>query len=199
MVFHNQDNYIKDEIKKLEESLKYVDENHILHTGPLIRREEDYSEMTIDERKKILMKFFNFFNKINISYKTFIVKREKDESIEKVKQDISNEIEKFLDDFKIYFSDSKLIIYYDNGQKQVSEILKKKFKIFDFEIKNIKPENYRLFQVADLVTTFELINFKRVILNYNSKTEIDFFKTMRDFNKDFYKKIHKKCLNGKKS
>ena len=55
----------------------------------------------------------------------------------------------------------------------------------------IKPAQYRLFQVADLITTLELTELKRKN-GENSKSELLFFKSMRDFHKNFYKHIIKK-------
>ena len=55
-----------------------------------------------------------------------------------------------------------LIIYYDRGQSQVTKILCSVFstvfpdKTIKFKEK-VSPENYKLFQAADVVYTFELI------------------------------------------
>ena len=93
------------------------------------------------------------------------------------------------------FFDNKIIVYYDNGQEQVSNILASVFSLYNCDFRVISPNNYKLFQMADLVTTFELINYKRNTIG-NSKSEIQFFGSMNAFNKNFYKKIiHKKIDN----
>lgn len=107
---------------------------------------------------------------------------------------LSKAINIFINENRYLFDNSKINIYYDNGQKQISHILASVFSLFDCEFRIIKPKDYRLFQIADLVTTFELINYKRDTIG-NSKSELKFFGSMRNFNKDFYKKITKKKLN----
>ena len=57
--------------------------------------------------------------------------------------------------------DARMKIYYDNGQPQVNRILKAAFsKTPALFVENVSPSNYRLFQVADLVCSAELLNLK---------------------------------------
>ena len=69
MVFHNQSENICSEILKLDNSLVMQGYNkHCLHTGPLIRKEEVYEFLKIDERKHILNSFMAFAAKIGDFY-----------------------------------------------------------------------------------------------------------------------------------
>ena len=56
MVFHDQSIDISSPIEKLCRDLsdKGLKPDHCIHTGPIIRRENEYSTFSIDERRKIL-------------------------------------------------------------------------------------------------------------------------------------------------
>ena len=196
MVFHNQSENICSEILKLDNSLVMQGYNkHCLHTGPLIRKEEVYEFLKIDERKHILNSFMAFAAKIGYFYKTFIVEKSEDDNQFKLISKLSSQIKDFLNEkFDYLDSFDKIIIYYDYGQKQLTSILAALFTDRKIEFKqNVSPSYYRLFQIADLLTTFELINKKREI-GTNSNTEKQFFRSMRDFYKDYYKRLIKKRL-----
>ena len=82
LVFHDQDMDVTDAIRHFERSLTEMDlpAQHIVHAGPLIRREELYLNMSIDERKKIFNRAFNFLRTTEIAYKAFIVEKKHIES-----------------------------------------------------------------------------------------------------------------------
>ncbi len=121
MVFHDQSDDIRDSISKLNQELSYLGvENVCIHTGPIIRREEIYTEMNIPERRRIFNKMIAFIRQINIRYKCFYIdKKHIDDVVEasgKLSRQISQFIKDHYDDF-LSFDDIK--IYYDNGQVEV--------------------------------------------------------------------------------
>ena len=70
-VFHDQDNSIDQEVKKLEGSVRASGfDVEYIHTGPVIRREEVFSRYSIDERRKLLYKMLNFVNACPVSHLT---------------------------------------------------------------------------------------------------------------------------------
>ena len=197
MLFHDQSEIIASELLHLNNSLTMMGyEWHCLHTGPLIRKEEVYKFLSIDERKQILNRFMAFAAKIKFSYATFTVEKRDDENQFKLISKLSAQIKLFLEERYSYFSGfDKIIIYYDNGQKQLTGVLAALFTDKHIEFRqNVSPSYYRLFQIADMLTTFELINKKREDGN-NSKGEKDFFGSMRNFYKDYYKRLINKRLN----
>lgn len=194
MVFHDQQKDITSELEKLNNRLVLLNQPlHVLHTGCLIRREDIYLYMDTKERMKLLMAFFSLFNKLDITYHTFIVPKFQEQNRLQLIKLLSKDINEFIDSNYLFFKNNKLILYYDNGQSQVSQILASVFSQFDCDFRKIKPDNYRLFQLADLITTFEMINYKKLYLE-NSPSEKTFFKSMNEFNKSFYKKILKKKI-----
>lgn len=198
MLFHNQSNNIAENIIHLDSSLTMRGySNHFLHTGPLIRREEVYQYLSIDERKHILNSFMAFAAKIDFTYKTFIVAKEEGMNQFKLISLLSKQIKEFLDSHYSFISEfNKVIVYYDNGQTQLTGIMASLLTDSNIEFRrDARPSYYRLFQIADLITTFELINKKREN-NKNSKSEKDFFGSMSDFNKNYFKRIIKKRVKS---
>jgi len=101
-------------------------------------------------------------------------------------------------DMPFWNSFDKIIIYYDNGQIELTKILTSVFTVlFDsgkIEFRRVKPVDYKLFQIADMVCTLELLGIKcrDGIL---TKSEHDFFESERDLKKNYLKVLHKKILS----
>ena len=100
-------------------------------------------------------------------------------------------ITKHLDYFNSF---DKLILYYDNGQNELTKILTSVFSIMfsNVEFRRVKPADYKLFQVADLICTWELLAIK-ADKNEFSESEKDFFDSPREF-----KRNRLKCIRNKK-
>ena len=76
MVFHDQNENIQSAISKLNQELSYLNLNNLcIHTGPIIRKEEIYRHMSIEERRRIFNKMIAFIRQINIRYKCFHIER----------------------------------------------------------------------------------------------------------------------------
>lgn len=156
-VFHNQEKDISSNIKK-------IDDKPIFHAGPLIRREYPYENETIDNRRKIFHSIFIFFSSLPIKFKSFIYeKKEFDSDIMKMKAKMSKDIFAFFNSLCNDFKEYNLRIYYDNGQYQVTSIINSSLAItgLNYEIKReVKANDYRLFQVADFISTIKLLELK---------------------------------------
>ena len=52
-MFHNQNNDIQSDLSHFNDELAYINlYNHCVHAGPIIRSEEEYKGMSLDELKK---------------------------------------------------------------------------------------------------------------------------------------------------
>ena len=150
--------------------------------------------MNIPEHRRIFNKIIAFIRQINIRYKCFYIdKKHIDDVVEasgKLSKQISQFIKDHYDDF-LSFDDVK--IYYDNGQVEVSKILSSVFNALlpNPVFRKVMPKDYKLFQVADLLCTMELVNLK---LESNSFTNSDlsFFGSIRDLKKNYLKPLHSK-------
>lgn len=197
MVFHNQSLEIIQNIEKLEQSMRSAGfKEEYIHTGPVIRREDVFSNYTVDERRKLLYKMLNFYNSCDIFHETVIINRK--EAVDKLA--LSGKLAKGITDMirqhQNYFNQfDKVIVYYDNGQIELSSILNAVLTVLfgDVEFRKAEPQKYRLLQVADFVCSMELLRIKRDEKRL-SKSEEKFFYKPQELKKVFLKSIEKKKL-----
>ncbi len=89
----------------------------------------------------------------------------------------------------------KVIVYYDRGQKEITRTLRTIFSsnLNNVDFRIVKPEDYRLFQVADLVCTLEMLDFKRANSMLNS-SELTFFGGASRLKKNYLKVLYAKRM-----
>ena len=195
MVFHDQEENIQPAIDKLNLELAYLGLDSLcIHTGPNIRREEIYTEMEIDERRKIFNKMVAFVRQIDIRYKCFHIEKRHVEDVVEATGKLSKQISAFVrDHYEEILSFDNVKIYYDNGQVEVSKIISSVFNALlpNPIFRKVMPKEYKLFQVADLLCTLELTNLK-LESGLFSKSERVFFGNIRDLKKNYLKPISKK-------
>lgn len=198
LILHEQSVDITKNISQLDTAVKNVGfENHAIHTGPLIRRESVYRNYKIDERKQVFNCIFNFARKVSIKYKNVYIDKKYLNSQLELNMKLSKEISNFLKDNLDYFIRfDKVVLYYDNGQVELTKILVSVFNslLNNIEIRNVKPVDYKLFQVADLICTLKLLNLKRCDANL-SNSEKQFFGSQRELYKNYIKPILKKSFD----
>ncbi len=116
-------------ITKLNQELSYLSlDNLCIHTGPIIRREEIYKNMTIKERRHIFNKMVAFIRQINIRYKCFYIEKKNTSDVVEATGKLSKQISQFIHDhYEDFLSFDDVKIYYDNGQVEVSKILSSVF------------------------------------------------------------------------
>jgi hypothetical protein len=200
LVLHDQAKDISGQISSLDSALANIRiTDKAIHTGPIIRRELEYRYMDIELRKKIFNCLFNFTRKIDFSYYTLVVeKKQIDDSIELYAQ-LSKQLAAFLTEhLNIFIGYDRVIIYYDNGQIELTKILVSVFNsiLHNVEFKRVFPSDYKLFQVADLICTLELIAIK-LDKKSLSNSEINFFTTKKQLKKSFLSQIERKRFGWK--
>ena len=196
-VFHDQSNSILQQVEKLQNSIHTAGYDiEYIHTAPLIRREEVFSKYSIDERRKLLYKLLNFVNACPITYFSVIIDRkEAPDKISlsgKLSRAINSAILEKMDFFMDY---DKIIVYYDNGQSELSAILNAvlSLQFSNVEFRKAEPQKYKLLQVADFICTMELLKLKRDEKRLSS-SEKHFFYKPQELKKTFLKSIEKKKL-----
>ena len=111
---------------------------------------------------------------------------------------LSRQLSRFINDNLDFFQSFDLVkVYYDNGQIPVTRILSSVFNTALSNVqfkKAVKPSKYRLFQIADMICTMELIRLK---MNEHilSKSELRFFGEPRTIRKRYIKIIDEKILD----
>ncbi len=195
MIFHDQHEDINIAISKLNQELGYLKLNDLcIHTGPIIRKEEVYKEMEIDERRRIFNKMVAFIRQIDIRYKCFHIEKKHILDTVDATGKLSKIISQFIrDNYEEFLSYDDVKIYYDNGQVEVSKILSSVFNAMlpNPIFRKVMPTEYKLFQVADLLCTMELTRLKMED-NLLSKSEMMFFGNIRDLKKNYLKPLNKK-------
>ena len=202
LVFHDQSHPLSfDKLEKLKNNLDkhFPNKNNTyVHAGPIIRREKEFENYDLVERRHIINSLFWFGVNAEIKYTTIIVdKREDDESIMWLNNQLLKKLNIFINEHLDYFNQfDEVKMYYDFGQKQVTTILNSTFYA---RLSNYVPpksrdtHDYRLFQIADLYCTFELLKIKKDTGSF-SKSEIVFFESPGKFYKEYYKSIKKKKI-----
>lgn len=195
MVFHEQSENIQPAIKKLDLELSYLGLNNIcIHTGPIIRKEEIYSNMSINERRCIFNKMIAFIKRIRIRYKYFYIEKKHISDGVEAAGKLSRQISQFIrEHYEEFLSFDNVKIYYDNGQTEVSKILSSVFNALlpNPVFRKVMPTKYKLFQTADFLCTMALIKLK-LDNNLFSKSEMAFFGNIRDLKKNYLKPLDKK-------
>lgn len=150
--------------------------------------------MSIEDRRRIFNKMVAFIRQLNIRYKCFYVEKKHLSDVVETTGKLSKQISQFIrDHYADFLSFDDVKIYYDNGQVEVSKILSSVFYALlpNPIFRRVLPTEYKLFQVADLLCTMELIYLK-LDNNLFSKSEMLFFGNIRDLKKNYLKPLRKK-------
>lgn len=197
MILHNQNTDITENIKSLETHLSNLHFGYnAVHTGPIIRREEIYKTMLMEERKRIFHALFNFARRLDFNYIcTYVDKNECDDIIamtSKLSRKLADAINRNADFFNSF---DEIVIYYDNGQVELTKIITSVFNVFfsNVDFRKVMPVDYKLFQVADLLCSMELLSLKAEAMTF-SKSETEFFCSVRDFKKNYLKPLLRKKI-----
>ena len=195
MVFHDQNNDIRLAVDKLNRELSYLNlDNLCIHTGPIIRKEEIYSDMPLEKRRRIFNKMVAFIRQIDIKYKFFYIEKKHIFDTVEATGKLSMQISRFIrEHYNEFLSFDNVKIYYDNGQVEVRKMLSSVFHTLlpNPIFRKVMPKEYKLFQAADLFCTLTLIKLK-LDSHIFSKSETIFFANTRDLKKNYLKPLSKK-------
>ena len=195
MVFHDQANDIQPAIDKLNWELSLMNLDGLcIHTGPIIRKEESYNNMNIAERRRIFNKMIAFIRQVDIRYKCFSIEKKHISDVVEASGKLSRQISLFIREHSEEFRSFDTIkVYYDNGQIELTKILSSVFYalLTNVEFRKVMPEDYKLFQVADLFCTMELVRLKLENGIFSRSEEI-FFGNRRDLRRNYLKALQQK-------
>lgn len=197
MALHDQSRDIKPNIAEFERHLQNLGyKHHAVHTGPLIRREADYANDQIEDRKRLFNALFNFCRKLDFCYICVKISKKECSGDIDMTAKLSKEIAARLRSNAGFFNGfTHIIVYYDNGQIELTKILTAVFNALytNVEFRKVKPADYKLFQIADLICTVELLA-EKAESNKLTRSETEFFGGGRDLRKNYLKPIRKKSL-----
>lgn len=170
--------------------------SHIVHSGPLIRRETPYSHLTIEQRRQIFNRMFHFTRSCPIQYKTFLIEKKHHPSIPSLIASLSKDLTLFFQYHLNFFQQyEKITLYYDNGQHELSKILISIFNSYftNFEFRKVLPVHYRLFQAADMLCTLRLLK-QKLQTGSLSHSEMIFFSNPKNLKKNYLKLLDLKSF-----
>ena len=197
LVFHDQSNDISTYVENLNRELEFIDYgSRYFHAGPIIRRENEYENLDIATRRRIFNKMSFFANHVEYKYAIVEVEKKHIEDETELMLQLSKQLGRIIrNNYQFFLNYDVIKIYYDNGQKQLSKVLITVLAALIDEpiFKMVKPQDYSLFQVADYLSTLELINIKyeeKIVSN----SEKYFFGERRFFYRNYYRMIMDKRI-----
>lgn len=198
LVFHDQYASIYDEVALLRRRLveRGLSANHVLHAGPLIRKERTYSHLNIAERRTIFRLLVTFARQTRVSHRTFIVDKRHIPHNRKLADCLAEALSIFVAENNSYFSKwHRIVVYYDNGQQEITRIVRSTFvRLSSVEMAKISLSDYNLAQVADLYCTLALLQAKSNNAEL-STSEKRFFSTAKQDGARALKRGYLKQLN----
>ena len=187
MVFHDQRLSVKSNIEKIVHL-------PVFHAGPILRGEEPFDNADPKERKKLFQSIFVFASALPVKWVTFKYRKGEFKDYLSLQRRIFRDLRRFLYNHESFFSGfDDTIIYYGKGQHNLSSVLNLAFADAPFPNlfhDDVKPELYRLFQVADFVSTIRLLEEKKM-----TKTITEF--EARFIDEWHFKNVYLKMLNRK--
>lgn len=167
LTFHEQSDDISVNLDKLNERLSRIGYTDMIHMADLIMKRGDYRSFDIKVRKSIFNAIYQFSRRIKVKYRTIIVDKKYTDSNKVLREKLTYKINSMIIENESYFSKfDRIIMYYDNGQEILGNILDLLFGKFDgYEhIVDFNHKEKRLFQVSDMLTYIDKYDYK-----YNHK------------------------------
>lgn len=201
LVLHDQSDPIDDALKKYAQSLSDSNlEDVPFHAGPLMNGHGDYENYDFATRRKLFSRFFVFAKSMPFVYKTFAYRRsevsETDSFVARLRKDLAGFLSDNLGFFQGY---GKIKIYYDDGQRMVSQAL---HRAIDYILskeavlyREAYPSDYRLSQIADFVCALELTAIKFENGETTATDEKMFGTSYTYFKRNYLRQIRKKRID----
>lgn len=180
---HESSDSIQNELKYLNEKLESLDYKGMIHLAYLIAKRGDYSHFDLEKRKSIFWAIFYFSNRVKVKLKTIIIDKKYINKKMQLNMALAREIGQFVNDNREYLeSFDKIVIYYDNGQETLATILDTLFATNLNVERRVEFDHTkkRLFQVSDMLTVIDKMDYKRKNKMPFTKAEKYFF-TGKDF------------------
>jgi len=197
IVFHEQDADLSTAVAHYEQSLRTKNLPDIpFHASPLMNGHGEYTGLDLETRKRLLNTFNVFAQNLPVSYVTFQYRKSEVDTPEKLSSRMRRDLAEFIFDRLHRFQQfDKIKIYYDGGQKVVSEAL---HAAIDYTLskratiyRKTQFRDYRLSQVADYFCAIELARIKYE-QGEETSTDVKVFGYVGTFKKNYLKQIKRK-------
>ena len=200
LVFHDQSFDIATFVRDLNSATERMGLDPAIfasHAGPLIRKEKMFAPFRREWRAKVFKLLFDFARRVDFKYHCLCVDKKYISSTLHIVSSLQTELSAFLASRKTQLDQfDKIKVYYDCGQSPITNLLHKTLTAdigdkVEFA-QDVKPQNYKLFQVSDLLCTTSLI--ERRLANGERMTESEhaFFGGPRLFKRNILKYLKRK-------
>lgn len=202
LVFHDQSDDITGHLDKIHDALQArgLPADHAVHAGPLIRREQEYRWMDLAARRSIFRLLVDFVHRCMITHHALVFAKRELNDADQLVAAISRGLGALIRSHYGFFNSwDRIIIYYDNGQRELTNIVNSVFNahLSTAEVRKVVPSDYSLFQAADLCCTLELLR-KKIDTVGLSSSEQDFFSTPKDAAERALKRGYFRTLDRKR-
>ena len=200
LVFHDQSFDLATFVRDLDSATERMGLDPAIfasHAGPLIRKEKMFAPFRREWRAKVFKLLFDFARRVDFKYHCLCVDKKYISSTLHIVSSLQTELSAFLVSRKTQLDQfDKIKVYYDCGQSPITNLLHKTLTAdigdkVEFA-QDVKPQNYKLFQVSDLLCTTSLI--ERRLANGERMTESEhaFFGGPRLFKRNILKYLKRK-------
>ena len=168
------------------------------HMVELMHGRRSYEGIELADRKRLLMSFNSFVQRLPIRYHTFAYRRSEFGSYVELSQRMERDLKAFIESHLEEFQSFDMVaVYYDGGQSAVTQAV---HGAFDEELsanvadyKKLRFQERRLSQVADYLCSIELANL-RFLDGEVSPTYEKVYGTRRQFRANYLKQARRKLI-----
>ena len=194
LLLHDQDFDISQQVKMLDRDMYDIGIGDCFHAGPVIRREEGFAALTWELRNKIFARMMGFARHVEFKYKCIWVDKKFIDSQEQIVERLTAQLNEFLDSHREMLGNYPQIkLYYDCGQVEITNLLHSVLVathhlpvVF---AQNVRPRDYKLFQLADLICTVKHIELKLLLGGRMTISEHKFFGGSRAFSNKILRRL----------
>lgn len=176
---HESSNSILEELRYLNDKLKSIGYDGMIHLADLVAKRGDYANYNLQKRKDIFWAIFYFSKRVKVKINTIFVDKRYKNNNTQLNRALAIEINNFFNYISDYMNQfEKVVIYYDNGQEALGAILDTLLinrNNVEHRVKFDHKEK-RLFQVSDMLTFIDKLDYKYQNKIPFTKSESYFFK-----------------------
>ncbi len=180
---HDSSDNIEDELDYLNNKLKELNFTGMIHMADLIAKRNEYQNFTLEERKAIFWAIYYFAKRVKVRIHTCFADKNYMNNRSQLNKALAIQMNEFFNSISDLMDEyEKVVIYYDEGQAQLGAIIDT-LMITKNNIDrrtSFDKVRKRLFQVSDMLTYIDKMNYKR-------ENKIEFTKAEKYFfqGKDF--------------
>lgn len=198
LVLHDQSVSISKAAKALDmdfASLNLV--NICFHSAPIIRGNGIFEILSSELRRRLFSRMMGFARAVDFKYHCLAIDKKYCDTVDNMLEKLGRQLLDFISGHRDSLGDfSKIKVYYDCGQKAITNLLHKHFDALNLPpvefVQSVRSKDYNMLQLADLVCTLRLLEMKLETEGRLSPLEFRFFGGITPFKKNILRRIKKK-------